>query len=190
MKDKKQLIVPVLAGLVVVAWIFLFYLPYSQQIGSYNNRLKELEKREADRISPMDITIQQNKVDSLKVKLDNTLKAFYPEDKLLDLGRTMGKVGRDYGLTLVSIVPDHSSLSILFSNQQISELPVTVIYSGRFMRLASFLDKIAHIGVSFKLTELKLERPSFDSRDLQIELNGVILINTRISQSAENKNKA
>lgn len=182
MPDKKQLILPVLSVLAVLAWVLFIYSPMTGEIKRLDERMKDLRMRESRRISPLDIQIKRGKVDSLNVKVGNHLAFFYPEDELLDLGRVMEKTGKEYGLVLESIVPDHNSLALFNTDEQISELPVTLLYTGKFMQLADFLDGVPDFDVPFKLNEIAIEKDDPDSAELRIEMRGVIVISTMTAE--------
>jgi Tfp pilus assembly protein PilO len=156
-------------------------MPAAKEIKHLDKRWQELVEKQNNRVSALDVQILQKKVDGLTEKVKERLASFYPEERLLDLGRTMEKIGKNYKMVLVTIAPDHESLSLFTSEQAISELPVNMKYSGHFFDFTRFLDDMPGFHIAFKLKRMELSKDMNLAGQLVIELQGVLVIRNKQS---------
>jgi len=193
--SKQIIIIPVFIVVFLIGWIVGFYVPIHKESGILKKRLVMLEQRERQRISEDKIQMMKNVVDSLSTTLDNKMKKFYPEGRLLELGRAIQVTGKRYGLNLVSIKLDYSSLALLKDdNEQISELPMTMEFKGTFVQLGKFLDDIPKFPFVMRVNEVLLEKKKRGNSNLNITLQGIIVLrkeraheNTRERKNVTNR---
>lgn len=174
--NKKNLIIPVLSGLLAAAWVILVYLPATEEINLLDSRYEELLNKQRNRVSPHEISLLRTRLDSLKTGLARRLESFYPEERLLQMGETLEQIGKQYNLTMISVTPDHQSLSLFTSDKAITELPVGVEYRGRFTDLTRYFDAMADFPIAFRLKRTDISKDPDQSGYLTILLEGVVVI--------------
>ncbi|MBN2414445.1 type 4a pilus biogenesis protein PilO [bacterium] len=172
----KSLVIPIISLLLAVAWIVLIYMPASSEITQLDLRYDELLEKQRDIISPLDISVLRAKIDSLSAGLQRRLASYYPEDKLLEMGSTLERIGKEYNLSMISVSPDHESLSLFISNQEISELPINVEYNGRFQDLTRFFDNMSEFPIAYRLKRTVIEKDPEKEGYLSILLKGIVVI--------------
>ena len=173
----KRIILPVsFIVVLVVGWIVMVYLPASKELGKLNRRLNDLKEKERQIIPDDQIQAMRVVVDSLAAHLDASLERFYPEEQLIDLGKAIESIGKEYSLQLVNITPDYESLPLFQDNpKEISELPVTVDFMGGFPDLTRFLDTMSEFPFVMRFEEMTLSKEGSLSRELSISLKGVVV---------------
>jgi len=184
--NKKVVLIPSVIFVLIVGWVVAVYLPARREVGVLKKRLETLEEKEQLAISSEKVRMMKEVVDSLSSRLNSGMKRIYPEEGLLDLGRVVEKVGKRYGLRLISIAPDYESLS-LFSEKkkEISELPMTIEFKGKFTQFARFLDGISEFPIILQVNEVSMEKVAQGSSELTIKLRGVIVFRKeRVRESA------
>jgi Tfp pilus assembly protein PilO len=175
--NKKIVIWPSFAVLVLIGWFMTFHKPVRREMGILSGQLRELEKKEKEIVSEEEVRAIRSEVDSLFSKLDEGMERIYPEKQLLDLGRAVENIGKHFGLKLISIVPDYESLSIFIEDKgEISELPVTMEFEGSFQEFTQFLDGISEFPLVIHVNEATLEKGNQDSTELNIKMRGVIIM--------------
>ena len=173
----KRIILPVsFIVVLIVGWFVMVYFPASKDLGKLNRHLSDLKEKERQLIPDEKIREMRVIVDSLAAYLDASLERFYPEEQLIDLGRAIESIGKEYALQLVNITPDYESLPLFEgSMKEISELPVTVEFSGGFPDLTHFLDTISKFPFVMRFDEMTLSKEGSVSRELSISLKGVVV---------------
>ena len=173
----KRIILPVsFIVVLIVGWVIMVYLPASKELGRLNRRLSDLKEKERQIIPEEKIQAMRVVVDSLAAYLDTSLERFYPEEQLIDLGRAIESIGKEYSLQLVNITPDYESLPLFHDNpKEISELPVTVDFSGGFPDLTRFLDTMSNFPFVMRFDEMTLSKEGSLSKELSISLKGVVV---------------
>ena len=170
----------ILISAVVIAsvfWFFMVFQPVNSETNRLKTRLAELVKKEKEIVTAADMQRIRSEVDSLFTRLDEDMKRLYPEEQLLDLGRRVEEIGREYGLKLVSIVPDYESLSLFSENRgDISELPVTIGFKGSFTQFSRFLDSIPEFPLVLRVNEVNLENTNGNHSQLSIQLRGIVVL--------------
>jgi hypothetical protein len=158
-------------------WIAFILVPSNKKIGELNKQLAELRKKESQEIPLYVVESLENLVDSLSAILSNEQQRFFEEKNLLELGRVMESIGREFGLKLVSIAPEYESLSMLTDETgEIFELPSIIRFEGYFLQFAKFLDAIPSFPFIIKPLQVKIENIDPDRRKVLIELKGIIAI--------------
>lgn len=178
--DRKILIIVALFFVLVIAWAGIVVMPSTQEISSLDKRLSTLEEKERSRISPMDVQILSNRVDSLEQHVTVKMTRIYPGEKLLDLGRTIEQLGGKYGLKLLSLSPDYNSLHLFREENQISELPIQINFEGRFIDFGHFLDQRADFPFVLRVHKITMDKSESQLKKLTIALNGVLVIGNRL----------
>ena len=175
--DKKIVMLPSVLIALLVAWVVAFYLPVSKQTKEMNQRLIQLEEKEREAIPEREVVLMERLVDRLSSKLDSCTQRIYPEEKLLDLGRVVEKIGKTYGLKPVSIAPDYGSLSRLAQSQEeISELPMMIEFGGSFSGFSRFIDGISDLPYAMYVREVVIQKDEEQRSSLSFQLKGVIVL--------------
>lgn len=175
--DKKIVILPTLLVALLVAWFIAFYLPVSKQTKEMNQRLVSLEEKERSAIPESQIRLMEQIVDSLSAKLEAHTRRIYPQKELLDMGRVIEKIGKQYQLKLLTIAPDYGSLSRLAqSSEEVSELPLMMEFGGTFSGFTRFIDQIDDLPYALRVRELVIQKDEASSYSLNIQLQGVIVL--------------
>ncbi len=187
--NKKLFLMPGLMILILVVWIIVVYLPTNREMGALKDRLVSLNAMEQQRISENQVRHLRTILDSLYMWVDESMERIYPEEQLLDLGRVIENIGKEYGLELISIVPDYESLSLFIEQSgEIVELPVMMQFGGRFEQLAQFLDHSNALPYVLRINEVIIENNSESqySSELDITMRGVIVLKKeRMDQGEE-----
>lgn len=174
--DRKVIILGVLFLVLIGAWAGVVLLPSKAELAKLSLRYEDLRLKERSRVSQMDIQILKGRVDSLDQQLAAGLKRIYPGDQLLDLGRNIDQLGRQYGLKLLAITPDYRSLHLFRQTNQISDLPVNLIFEGQFEQLGRFLDNSSRFPFTLLVHEVSVDKPQLEKSLLTISLQGVVVI--------------
>jgi len=187
--SKKIVLILSLVFVLLVGWIAVVYIPVDRETGVLKKRLETLEEKERDKIPEEKVRMLEDEVDSLSSDLDNKMKRFYPEARLLDLGRTIQSTGKRYGLSLISVKLDYGSLALLKDSEQISELPMTMEFKGTFNQLGKFLDDIHKFPFVMRVDEVLLEKEKRRGSNLNIKLQGVIVLRKERNHEITTKRK-
>ena len=175
--NKRLIILISIIIILVIGWVVMVYVPATRDLGELSKKLAALEEKERKMIPYHQIRMIQADVDSLTENLDDRMERFYPEGKLLDLGRTIESIGKQYSLRLVSITPDYESLPLFVeNNKEISELPLTIEFKGNFEQLTKFLDCIHEFPFVMRFHEMIYEKENTDQKELNITLRGVVAL--------------
>ena len=175
---------------IIIVGVVFVYMPASKEMGVLREQFNRLEERERNNVSELQVREIRRAVDSLYASIDEGMKRIYPEEQLLDLGRAVENIGKEYGLELISIVPDYESLSLFTeATEDISELPMLIEFQGGFDQLTQFLDGIPEFPFVLKINEVNIERMEQDSIDLWIQLRGVIVLKKERSNEGEKENE-
>ncbi len=186
--NNKWYIIPSVIVFLLAIWLVLVYLPIHHEMRDLGKQLESLEEIEKLQISINQLNYLRTMLDSLYISVDKNMERIYPENQLLDLGRAVEDIGKEYGLKLVSIVPDYESLS-LFTDQngEIVELPIMMQFGGRFQQLTQFLDHSNAFPYVLRIHEVIIENNSTSqySSELEITLRGVIVLKKERTDEGE-----
>ena len=161
MTDKKILIIPSIMVVIVLGWFFLLNTPFNKTIGQLTEQHLILEDKDELSISDSQVQTLKTEVDSLTRKLENNMARLYSEEQLLDLGRVIDNIGKQYGLSLVTIIPDYAVLPRLTEQQQkITVFPLNITFSGTFGQFTRFLDHIPNFPIVFQVESISLTKES------------------------------
>lgn len=186
--DKKLIMIPLLVVILIAVWLAMAYLPVNRETGVLKERLAVLQEKTKQQVPAWKIRMMKIVVDSLFKELNERERRLYPEDKLLDLGREIERIGKRYGLRLVSIKPDYESLSLLVGkNEDVSELPMTTEFKGAFQEFTRFMDAIPEFPFALKIKGLSLLKESQNHSELKIQLQGAIILRKERSYKSESK---
>lgn len=173
----KSLIIGLIVLLMFAAWFAFLYRPTHGRIVDLKQQLAELKQKEKEAIPQSDITRIEKYLDSLSVHIDAERLRFYPEADLLELGKSVEEIGKQYNLDLLSIIPDYNSLSELGGESgELSELNVDIVFQGMFSDFTRFLDNIETFPFAMRVQEAALEKETIETRELTITLQGVIVL--------------
>ena len=186
--NKKLIVMSSVIVCLLAVWLVLVYLPIHREMGDLDEKLESLEEMEKLQISINQLQYLRTMLDTLYMWVDESMERIYPENQLLDLGRVIENIGKEYGLKLVSIVPDYESLS-LFTDQngEIIELPIMMQFGGRFEKLTQFLDYSDALPYVLRINEVIIENNSAShySSELDITLRGVIVLKKERTDEGE-----
>ena len=186
--NKTIIIIPsFIIGLLFV-WIILVYLPVSKNKGELKKQLTKFEEMERTNIAESKVREMKSIVDSLYTFIDEEMNHIYSEEHLLDLGKAVESIGKQYNLQLLSIVPVYDSLALLSEEtSKISELPISIEFQGGFTQLTQFLDGIPEFPFVLRINEVFIEKKGQESSDLTILLRGVIVLKKERTDEGEKK---
>ena len=108
LKDKKIFLIPSVIVLLLVGWIVLIFWPSTKLIKGLNERTRVLVQKDMQSISDLQVKSVQIETDSLTQRLEVGMRRLFDEEKLLNLGRVIDKIGKEYGLDLKTITPDYN----------------------------------------------------------------------------------
>jgi Tfp pilus assembly protein PilO len=175
--NKKRIMLPLMITILVIMWFTGIYLPISRETGILNKRISSLQIKMGKEIPELKIKMIKIVVDSLNNQLNNLEQRFYPENELLELGRLIEKIGKRFGLSLVSVTPDYESLSLLIEKkEEVFELPMKTEFKGTFRQFTKFMDAIPELPFVFKVSGVYLLKESQSHPELKIQLQGVIVL--------------
>ncbi len=194
--DKKLTTLMVFVVVLIAGWVVGIYFPGKKEIDQLEGKLSILVQKGKEQISEGRLEVMMGVVDSLATDLSTGMKRIYPEEELLDLGRSIDNIASQYNLILVSISPDYSSLSLFQEKDtEISELPMMLEFNGRFKHMTRFLDNIPDFPFILRVNEMKIQKEELSSSGLTFELRGVIVLrkersNERIVDNVKGRNRA
>jgi Tfp pilus assembly protein PilO len=184
----KIFILPLATIVLFVVWLSVFYLPVIKQKKSLEKKWELLQEQIRDEVPELKLQTMKTFVDSLFVYLDVREERFYPAEKLLDLGRAIEQIGKQYELKLISVSPDYESLSLIKDTEEgISELPLTLEFTGSFTKFASFIESIPDFPFVIRANEIFLVLES--EGQLEITIKGIIVLRKGSVDEKAIKNK-
>jgi Tfp pilus assembly protein PilO len=152
-------LIPAAIVVIVAGWFFLAYIPFNNTIKEYTKQRMMLENKDKLSISDLRVQVMEVELDSLAISLEQNMSRLYSEDQLLDLGRVIDGIGKQYGLTLVTITPDYKVLPRLIGEQEkITVFPMTITFSGTFRQFTKFLDNISNFPIVFQAESISLTK--------------------------------
>ena len=186
-KNQMLIIWPVILIAVVAAWYFLIFSGIQKEQSQLQNEMIVLQEKLKDRISKSQIELIQTEIDSLNTFLNTQNKRIYPVENLLTMGQEIEKMVKGYGLRLVTITPDFNSVTNLGqSMQDISELPVNIVFYGTFHELTKFIDSIEDLPYVMRIDEVHISKPEDKKGILDIDFKGVIVLRKERVSSDDN----
>lgn len=183
-------LIPILVLFVVglVSWILFEFLPVRKQTAKMEKRWTELIEKQKEGITENKVNDAQAEVDSLLEVFNRSLTRIYPQDRLLEFGKVMADLSKQYGLNLLSITPDYDGLPLLNNKEEdIVILEITLEFKGTFHQLSRFLDGSDQFPFFIRLDEISLEREKDKGLDLIIQTKGVIALRKERDQEQKNK---
>lgn len=175
--NKKTIIIISGFFLIVIAWILLILMPYLTDKKGLELKIEDLEKRRSERISEEQLNTVENEIDSINAVFDVVTSKLLPEDRLLNLGRQMERIGKLYGLKMISINPEYENLNIFGEvGKAKTEFPTAIEYEGTFNQFTRFVDDINNFPILFRMTEVVLQKESIRQRNLSMIIRGKIVV--------------
>ena len=185
----KQVVIGLIILLILAVWLTVVFLPTRGRIGDLNKQLVKLHQKEKEAVPRAEIEMVEGLIDSLSARLQTQRMRIYPESALLDLGKAIDKIGRQYNLKLQDITPDYNSLSSLRGGTgELSELSITIEFKGLFSNFTRFLDNIEDFPFAMRANEVVLEMENLKERELIIQLQGVIILRKEREKENDKKN--
>jgi len=184
LKDKKIFLIPSVIVLLLVGWIVLIFWPTTKLIKLLNERTRVLVQKDMQSISDLQVKSVQIETDSLTQRLEAGMRRLFDEEKLLNLGRVIDKIGKEYGLDLKTITPDYNILSTLKENrEQITVFPLTIIFGGTFIQFTKFLDNIPEFPIVFQVESVMFKKQSKSGSKLTAEMRSKIVMRKEVSDN-------
>jgi Tfp pilus assembly protein PilO len=191
--NKSQLkifILPFATIVLLIVWLSVLYLPVIRNKKELEKKWELLQNQIRSEVPEARLESMKTFVDSLFAYIDVREEHFYPVERLLDLGRSIEQIGKQYGLTLVSVSPDYESLSLIQKAEEgVTELPLTLEFTGSFNQFAKFVESVPDFPYVIRVNEVFLDRESKDSLVLTVIIKGVIVLRKESADEDAVKNK-
>jgi Tfp pilus assembly protein PilO len=191
--NKSQLkifILPFATIVLLIVWLSVLYLPVIRNKKELEKKWELLQNQIRSEVPEARLETMKTFVDSLFAYIDVREEHFYPVEKLLDLGRSIEQIGKQYGLTLVSVSPDYESLSLIQKAEEgVTELPLTLEFNGSFNQFAKFVESVPDFPYVIRVNEVFLDRESEDPHVLTMIIKGVIVLRKESTDEDAVRNK-
>ena len=178
--NKSQLtifILPVATIILFIVWLSALYLPVTRDKKELEKKWELLQNQIRNEVPEARLETMKTFVDSLFAYIDVSEEHFYPVEKLLDLGRSIEHIGKQYGLTLISVSPGYESLALIQKAEEgVTELPLTLEFTGSFIQFAKFVESVPDFPYVIRVNEVFLENESEDQLALTVIIKGVIVL--------------
>lgn len=191
--NKSQLkifILPFATVVLIIVWLSVLYLPVIRNKKELENKWELLQNQIRSEVPEARLETMKTFVDSLFAYIDVREGHFYPVEKLLDLGRSIEQIGKQYGLKLISVSPDYESLALIQKTEEgVTELPLTLEFTGSFIQFAKFVESVPDFPYVIRVNEVFLEKESEDKPALNVIIKGVIVLRKESADEDAVKNK-
>ena len=173
----KIFILPLATLVLFIVWLSVLYLPVTRDKKELEKKWGLLQNQIRSEVPESRLGTMKTFVDSLFAYIDVREEHFYPVEKLLDLGRAIEQIGKQYGLTLISVSPGYESLSLIQKAEEgVTELPLTLEFTGSFIQFAKFVESVPDFPYVIRVNEVFLEKESEDQLALTLNIKGVIVL--------------
>ncbi|MBN2522998.1 MAG: type 4a pilus biogenesis protein PilO [Bacteroidales bacterium] len=180
----KIFIVPVVCLVVFAIVLSLYVNPQHVKIRDMENQLDVLHGKGDKMVPEAKILAQETIVDSLQQAVKDLKDRLYPVAEFSDLGKAIANSVRRFNLQLMTLTPDYSKLNLIQQEgQEITELPITINMTGKFMQFAHYLETLSDFPY-VKATEVNLRRSKETSNDVVIEIKGVVIFKNKVNQES------
>ena len=190
--NKSQLkifILPFATIVLLIVWLSALYLPVIRNKKELEKKWELLQNQIKNEVPEARLETMKTFVDSLFAYLDVREEHFYPVEKLLDLGRSIEQIGKEYGLTLISVSPGYESLALIQKAEEgVTELPLTLKFTGSFIQFAKFVESVPDFPYVVRVNEVFLDREE-DQVALTVIIKGVIVLRKESVDENAVKNK-
>jgi len=191
--NKSQLKIFVLPLATIIhffVWLGVFYMPVTRDKKQLEKKWELLQNQIKSEVPESRLESMKTFVDSLFAYIDVREEHFYPVENLLDLGRSIDKIGKQYGLTLISISPGYESLALIQkADEGVIELPLTLEFSGSFIQFAKFIESVPDFPYVMRINEVSLYKESEEQLTLTANAKGVIVLRKESINEDAIKNK-
>ncbi len=174
--DKKLIILSAVIAVIVIGWVFVYYMPASQELSVLNVDLADLREKENKKISQSEVNVIQSSVGKLISDIEEKMIRVYSGPLLLDLGRNVEKIAKDYDMDLIQIEVNYESLILFRSVEEISDLPVKMEFKGTFSNFSKLLDDVTNLPFAMRLQKIEIEKDQPETDYLKIVVQGIIVI--------------
>lgn len=177
-KNLRNLIVSAVIVIIVLAVaIIKLYLPLNRDLKQMKAEERQLQGRLNKEVTLAQVFVMKDVVDSLKTIRKNLTRKFYPAEELIDLGKSIEKIGKEFGLKMVLITPDYEKLDLILEiGVEPIGLPIEVEFKGSFSQCSRFLDHIEEFSVALRINEVEMIVEEVDSSTLDFTIKGVVFI--------------
>jgi Tfp pilus assembly protein PilO len=191
--NKSQLkifVLPLATIILFFVWLGVFYTPVTRDKKQLEKKWELLQNQIKSEVPESRLESMKTFVDSLFAYIDVREEHFYPVENLLDLGRSIDKIGKQYGLTLISISPGYESLALIQkADEGVTELPLTLEFSGSFIQFAKFIESVPDFPYVMRINEVSLYKESEEQPTLTANAKGVIVLRKESINEDAIKNK-
>ena len=168
---QRMIIIGVFVGLILSAWLFVFYLPNHRIIKKFEKEKQSLLGNLGRDITQQEIDHLSNDLEVVNRNLDDRKKRIYPVSELNRLGDFFIRAGRDRDLKLVEISPTFAQISqLLVSQEGIISLPMSLEYVGPFSGITRFIDEFDKLAYIFKIESYSIRINEAEKTNLDLTI--------------------
>lgn len=157
---------------IVVFYVFVFYLPLSQEIGDKQQTINSLKQEQA---KLQKLVSDRGKKQAAVVEAEgrfNQVRAQLPEEKEIpELLRQVSNLGSESGLEVVLFRQKPEAFQDLYA-----EVPVEMAVRGGYHQVGLFFDKVWHLDRIVNVADIVLKNPQ--SIDGQVRVDAAFSATT------------
>ncbi len=162
---QRRLVYGGVGALIVVAYVFWFYLPRSQQVAEIQHTIQELE---AERTQLRKILANRKLVEAESRAMEaafNQAQAQLPEQKEIpELLRQVSRLGQDAGLEVLLFRQQPEQLHDLYT-----EVPVRMSVRGGYHDIAVFFDQVRRLDRIVNVADVSMEEPRLAGNQVAVD---------------------
>ncbi len=184
-KPYRLAIGPVIAVLIVAAYVYLSFLPARQQLEVLRGEaLEQQRKLNEVRSVAANLPKFEEELENLENELTRALRRLPDSKELPVLLTDITTLGKNAGLEFTAFRPQSESVKNFYA-----EVPIEIEFTGRFHDIAAFFDEIARLPRIVNVSELKMTIMQANPLDTILRAKGRA-ITFRFVDSARGKQQA
>jgi len=183
----KIILAPVIALCFFIAAMLVYITPGKDKHKELQHELDVLMGKGENMVPIEKIIEQETMTDSLKQMIFEMKERLYPVAEFSELGQDLENSCRKYGLRLLILTPEYSKLNLVQQeDQEITELPITIVMTGSFMEFARYMEQLTEFSY-VKATQVNLYRPENNpiGNQIIIEIEGLVIFKNKIQKPAD-----
>ena len=162
---QRRLVYGGVGALIVVAYVFWFYLPRSQEVAEMQHTIQELE---AERAQLRKILANRKHIEAESRAVEaafNQAQAQLPEQKEIpELLRQVSRLGQDSGLEVLLFRQQPEQLHDLYT-----EVPVQMSVRGGYHDIALFFDQVRRLDRIVNVADVSLQEPRLAGNQMAVD---------------------
>ena len=162
---QRRLVYGGLGALIVVAYVFWFYLPRSQEVAEMQHTIQALE---AERAQLRKILANRKHIEAESRAVEaafNQAQAQLPEQKEIpELLRQVSRLGQDSGLEVLLFRQQPEQLHDLYT-----EVPVQMSVRGGYHDIALFFDQVRRLDRIVNVADVSLQEPRLAGNQMAVD---------------------